>query len=288
VTFLSAAQSVQDSEPRELFTIGVNGAVFARHTSATRDIEWEGVLFTAIALQRGELAITMPGQDKDLILTLPIDHAFVRRWTRQGIPPRLATLELYRQDGGETEIIWAGNITSMSAEGGTAKFRVPSMAGEWMLRPIPAFTVGKECNHVLFDSGCTLLRTGSHSGLAFKVTTTVTHVNGRDIRVDLGDTDRNGDWAEGGEVVHTSTGERMGIATQTDLNPGSSSVADLRMQLQIVGLQVGHSVDIYAGCNRLVATCNTKFGNKANFVGFPQLPSKNPFVPAGYGVAGNK
>lgn len=289
MTYESAETSVQDSEPRELFTISVNSGVnFYRHTSATRDISWEGVLFTALALQRDEVAITMPGQDKDLILTLPIDHPFVRRWTQQGIPPQLCTLEAYRQNGGETEVLWFGSITSMNASGGVAKFRVPSLAGEWMLRPVPSFTVGKDCGHVLFDTGCGLSRTGSHGGLAFKVTATVTYVNGRDIRVDLGDTDRNGTWAEGGEVVHALTGERMGIATQTDLSPGSSSVADLRMHLQIVGLAVGHTVDIYAGCNHTIAECNTRFGNKANFVGFPQAPSKNPFVPAGYGVAGSK
>jgi hypothetical protein len=67
VTYESAETSVQDSEPRELFTISVNSGVnLYRHTSATRDISWEGVLFTALALQRDEVAITMPGQDKDL------------------------------------------------------------------------------------------------------------------------------------------------------------------------------------------------------------------------------
>jgi hypothetical protein len=119
----------------------------------------------------------------------------------------------------------------------------------------------------------------------------VISVSGRDVRVDLtgvtaGDTYR-ADWAKFGEFVHVASGERMTIRLQTDLNPGVSTVADLSLQMPIVGLQIGDSVEVYAGCDWLVQTCNGKFGNKNNFGGFPELPTKNPFIPAGYGVAGD-
>lgn len=288
MTFLSAAQSVQDSEPRELFTISVNdGVTVYRHTSATRDIIYGGNRYTSIAMERGEVAITMPGDEKELILTLPIDHAFVRRWTAQAVPPRKVELTVYQQDGGETEQIWNGPITSMNADKSVAKFRVVSRAGEWMLRLLPKTTAGRECSNVLYDAACAVSRTGSFGGLAFKVTTTVIYVNGRDVRVDLGSTSRNGTWAEGGELLHTATGDRMTIALQTDLSPGVSAVADLRMQMPIYGLKVGDSVDVYAGCDHSIAVCRTKFDNKPNFRGFPSMPSQNPFTPAGYGPKGN-
>lgn len=288
MTFISAEQSAEDSQPRELYSIVVNdGVTIYRHTSATRDISYSGDVYTSIALERGEVAITMPGDEKDLIVTLPIDHAFVRRWTAQAVPPRKAELTVYRQNGGETEQIWNGPITSMNAESSVAKFRVPSRAGEWMLRLIPLFTAGRECSNVLYDTACTVSRTGSFGGLAFKVTTTVIYVNGRDVRVDLGDTDRNGSWAEGGELLHTATGDRMTITLQTDLNAGISAVADLRMQMQIVGLKVGDSVEIYAGCDHDMTSCRDKFDNRPNFRGFPSMPSQNPWAPAGYGPKGN-
>ena len=284
----TAEASVQDSEPRELFVISVNdGVTVYRHTSATRDIVYLNNVYTSIALERGELAITMPGDEKDLIVTLPVDHAFVRRWTAQAVPPRKAELTAYRQNGGETETIWNGPITSMNAEGSVAKFRVPSRAGEWMLRLIPSITAGRECSNVLYDAACAVSRTGSFGGLAFKVTATVIYVNGRDVRVDLGSTDRNGTWAEGGELLHTATGDRMTITLQTDLSPGVSAVADLRMQMQIVGLAVGHSVDVFAGCDHSIAVCSDKFDNRPNFRGFPSMPSQNPFTPSGYGPKGN-
>lgn len=280
--FDTAESSVQDSQPIELFYISVNDGVDEYwHTSGVRDVSWNGDTYTAIAMERGEVAITMPGAEKDLTVTLPIDHALVRRWTARAIPPRKVDVTVYRQNGGVTEQIWNGPITSMNAENGVAKFRVPSRAGEWMLRPLPATTSGVECSNVLYDSRCGVSRTGSKDGLAFKVTASVIYVSGRDVRVDLGDVLRNGTWAENGELVHTESGERMTISLQTDLNAGISAVADLRMQFQINGLAVGDSVDVYAGCDHNVVVCNSKFGNRQNFGGFPLMGFGILFFPNG-------
>jgi uncharacterized phage protein (TIGR02218 family) len=44
------------------------------------------------------------------------------------------------------------------------------------------------------------------------------------------------------------------------------------------GLAVGDTISLYPGCDRTLATCDTKFGNSANFGGFPFIPTKNPFA----------
>ncbi|WP_323033201.1 phage BR0599 family protein [Paracoccus sp. (in: a-proteobacteria)] len=36
-------------------------------------------------------------------------------------------------------------------------------------------------------------------------------------------------------------------------------------------------VDIAPGCDLRAATCAAKFGNLANFGGFPEIPGRNPF-----------
>ena len=36
-------------------------------------------------------------------------------------------------------------------------------------------------------------------------------------------------------------------------------------------------VDIAPGCDLRAATCAVKFGNLANFGGFPEIPGRNPF-----------
>jgi hypothetical protein len=288
----TAEASVEDSQPRELVSISINdGVTVYRHTSSVRDIVYGGNTYTAIPIERGPVTVTMPDKEEDCVLTLPIDHALARRYTKYGTPPKKIAVTIYRQNGGITEQIWGGEISSMSCEGRVASFRIPSRAGQWMLRPIPAFTASRACPFFVFDSNCGVSRTGSGpSGLPHKVTTTVLYVNGRDVRVDLSTITASdplrSDWAEEGELLHVTTGERMTVYKQTDLGPGVSTVADLQLQAPIVGLAIGDSVEVYAGCPLDITTCNDKFDNKEAFGGLPQLPKKNPFTPAGWGVLG--
>lgn len=293
MTYASAEASVQDSEPRERFVISVNdGATVYRHTSATRDTTYDGDYYTTIALDRGAVAITMPGELQDLTLRLPIDHPLVKRWPQLGVPPMKVELTVYRDNGGETRTIWYGEILSMRSRRGTAEFRVPSKVGEWMMRPIPALVASRSCPFFVGDTNCGVDMTGAGpTAVPHRVVTTVTYVNGRDVRVNLStipaaDPLREG-WCEGGRIKHVATGEWMTIHTQTDLNPGTSTVADLRMQLPIPGLKVGDSVEVYASCRLDITTCRVKFDNKQRFGGAPQMPLKNPFTPQGWGILDN-
>lgn len=283
MTYLSAESSTEDSEPRELVVIARSDGPVYYLTSASSDITYNGQRYTALALERGEVAVTMPGDEKEMTLTLPVDHALCRRWTQQAVPPRKVTVTVYRQNGGATEQIWVGDITSMAAERGVAKFRVPSRAGEWMLREIPTARVGRKCSHILYSSPCGVSREGSNGGISHKVATTVIAVSGRAVTVSLLSTSRNGDWAEQGELVHTSTGERLTVVDQTDLNPGVSSVARLTLQTNMVGLKIGDAVEIYRGCAHDIASCHADFGNRQRFGGFPSLPDSNPFIPESTG-----
>jgi hypothetical protein len=288
--FLDLESSAQSAAPRELFEIQINpptGQVW-RHTSATRDIVFSGNRFIAIPVARGEVAVAMPHESETaLVVKLPVDHAFVRRYLQQGVPPKQVSVTLYRMQGATTEQLWAGYITSAAFEDSIASFRVPSRAGQWMLRTVPSATISKSCPLILYSTLCGVSRDGTGpTGLAYKVTTTVIYVNGRDIRVDLGSTNRNGSWAEGGEVLHVASGERMSVAAQIDLSPGTSSVADLSMQMQIVGLKIGDAVEIYAGCDWTINGtngCTPKFSNRQNYGGMPQLSDIDLFIPGSYG-----
>lgn len=286
--FADAEGSAEDSEPRELVDISINdGVTVYRHTSATRDIVYSGNTYTAVAMSRSEISVNMPGEPKELVITLPIDHPLARRFTRAGVPQTKISVTLYRQQAGQTECVWQGDCTSYSSEGRIARFRVPSRAGEWLLRALPTWSVGRRCNNVLFDENCGLSESGSHGGLAFKVSTTVIFVSGRDVRVDLGSTSRNGTWSETGRFVHTSSGEKRVVAMQTDLNPGFSSVADLSLNLMIPELKIGDAVDVFIGCPHTIEACHSLLGNKDAHSGMPALPDKNPHLPEGYGPVEN-
>lgn len=43
-------------------------------------------------------------------------------------------------------------------------------------------------------------------------------------------------------------------------------------------IQVGDAYSVYAGCDKLLATCKTKFNNVINFRGFPHVPGPDRYV----------
>jgi hypothetical protein len=75
----------------------------------------------------------------------------------------------------------------------------------------------------------------------------------------------------------------------------------LKMRYQLPGTSVGDviSVTVWPGCDRSFDTCVNKFGNAANYGGFPYIPLNNPVtkvppptspeeIPSGGGGGGKK
>ena len=292
MTYEADEYSAEQNRPLEYYTIVHNdGLTIWRHVSGPRDYYDQATskLFTAIPIARTEQKVSKTGTPTEITLALPIDHPLAVRWTRQGVPPRTVTVTVYRRQdvSGESRQYWYGKVYSMAVEGNVAKFRIPAHSGERLQSSVPSAVISRACPYILYDQNtCKVIRTSSY-GLAFRVATTVIYVNGRNVRVSLADTGRNGTWAENGELLHIASGERMTIRQQTDLNPGASAVADLTLNSQIVELNIGDDVHVFAGCDHTINGahgCGPKFANKDNYGGFPQLPTTDPFDPAGYGA----
>lgn len=283
--------SAEASEPRELFTITLNdGVTVYRHTSASRDILYGGQIYTALAMDRGPIALANVDEEEETAIILPIDHELARRWTAMAAPPWKAEVTiLRRQERSEgVEIIWRGDITSMSTEKGVARFRVPSQAGQWMLRPVPSFSVSDSCVHTLFDENCGLdpdVDTGPF-GIEHKVTCSVLAVSGRDVRVDLANTYRNGTWAVDGKFLHTASGEPRVIVGQTDQAPGTNAITTLRLSLPVPGMKVGDSVTVTIGCPKSITQCVARFDNRQRFLGWNLKPGMDMYSPVLGGFEG--
>jgi len=284
---LEIESSSQDSEPRELFDIA-HGTTTYRLTSATRDLAFGGSVYTATANARGEIGRSASGDVKEMSLFLPINHAFVRRYLQHGVPPMSPTCRLRRLyvPDNEIEQIWFGPIVSMSVDdmNATAEFRVASQVGRATRRILPTLTLSRSCSHTLYDATCGISRAATGpDGFPYKHTTTVNSVNGRDVRIDLTTVTpshaRRATWLVNGELVHVASGERRTIAAQADLAPGSSTLADVTLNLLIPGMKIGDAIEVYAGCAWDVATCDLKFGNIGKFSGCPYMPTSNPYVP---------
>lgn len=278
---LAIESSEQDCSPRELYEI-VYGSTAHYLTSATRDIAYGGNIYKATAMGRGEIGPAASGQGKELEVTLPVNHAAVRRYLRQGIPPKQLTVTLRRMyvPSGDVETRWIGDVTSMAVDddGTEATFRVGSRLSDNLLRVIPNVMVERLCPHVLYSAPCGVDKTS----VLFKLVTTALYVNGNVVRYDQGNTSADG-WARRGELKHVASGEVMTVRSHGYVGL-PSSVVEIEMQFPIPGLQIGDEIEVYAGCDKTIEQCVARFDNRLNFGGLPSLPENNPFIPGTSGT----
>jgi hypothetical protein len=102
---------------------------------------------------------------------------------------------------------------------------------------------------------------------AFVLSGSVTTATSNQVFSDSSITEATGFWAHG-KIVWTSglnQGRAMEIKTQ------SSTVISLYLPM-VNAIGIGDTFAIYAGCDKLVNTCKTKFGNTYNFRGEPHKP----------------
>lgn len=287
MSFIDDESSEQNGSARDLYAITL-GVTTYYLTSATKDISYGGHRYVATAMGRGDTSASQleTHGDRDLLeIALPADHAIIRRWFASGIPPTSTSVTAYRlqTNSGEAEQQHTGPIVSVRTEGNTVKLYAGSLLGEPMRKRLPVLTAGAQCGHVLYDDSCLVSRSGSDpDSTPFKCSTTPLQVAGRDIRLNLSnvpaDHARRSTWLMFGELVVTSgaaSGERRTIRTQTDANPGISTVTTVSLSLLIPNLKIGDSIDVYAGCQHDISDCSERFANIARYGGFPWMRAED-------------
>lgn len=269
VTWLSDAQSVEDGAPREGLEIK-HGVEVHRISTGSRDIIIGGNTYFAATAERGAIETTMLSKETEFSFHLPSSHPFAQRWL-SGNAPSIATVSVWQKQlvSGQAERLWTGRIQSCSAQGHVVTFRGDTQATTALKRLLPTISVGRLCPHILYDANCKVARNG------MRIVTTVASFDGRVITVaSIGAfTDH---FAQYGELVHIPSGERFLISDQVG--------AVVTLQRAIFGVQDGDAVHVFAGCDHRITTCHSKFVNRANFGGFPHLPTKNVFARSGYGI----
>lgn len=263
MTYSAFELSAQLGRPVELYTF-TDGLTVYRYTSAEDEVAYGGETFyprqidrsvpklSSDARTRVQLEITIPGED-------PIATRFI------GIVPaaplQVEVLRFHRTDSPNGWIEWQGRVVNAKFENNGSSCRLFSVASERKLsRSLPNFKYHSLCNHVLYDAGCRAVKN------SFKFTAPVSSVSGRQITV-TGVSAFGASWALGG-VVEYHNDARPVVVQSGDV---------LTLSLPFYDNVDGVTVDVYAGCDHSLSTCNSKFANTINFGGFPFVPTKNPF-----------
>lgn len=172
-----------------------------------------------------------------------------------------ASYETILSGGARRIVMFAGIVSDVEIANLTATFTVVSKAYLFDDQ-LPRNTYTPGCIRTLYDTGCTLVKS------TYARTGTVSSASSNtNIVTNLFDAD---DYFSLGTITFTS-GANVGITRtiRSSLATGAWSVS-LPFPVQPSS---GDAFTAYPGCDKLMTTCDLKFGNKNNFRGHSYVPN---------------
>ena len=283
MTYLAQEESLQDGQPVELYRFSNDEATFL-FTSGQTPVVFNTETYLPTPISRTSTEATSTDVETSVEIVMPSTEDFVRRYINS-IPASQDSLTVYRlhsTDGGTPEVIvfFTGIVASVTFAGERAKIQIERGANS-LDQVIPKQSYRTNCNHILYDSRCTV-DVGTFSLLA-----DVTAITQGGFVIDI----------SAGTNTVPATGLQLSAqltADATYFNLGHmerggeefrmvQSIGDLggnaaRLSLLVPfeTLSVGTVLRLAAGCSHTFNTCVTKFSNIDNFGGFPFVPRVNP------------
>lgn len=137
---------------------------------------------------------------------------------------------------------------------------------------MPRNTLQPTCIHTLYDAGCTLLKSAFSTAGVVTAGSTAAAILASALTQTTG-------WFDLGTLTFTSgvlNGVTRSVKTYTNV-AGVKTIVPAA-PLSPIGSStptapgIGDTFAIYPGCDKLQATCSSKFSNLARFRGFPYIP----------------
>lgn len=265
MSFDSHEISIADGKPARLYLFE-RGALKWGYTSADRYIVYEGVTYRDVAISDDGIRQSGEASADAFTVTAPSSLEVAHQYR---ILPPSAEVFLTVFDLHFPELLarmrWTGSLQGV---GWPEPDRCEITCRSWLasldetgLRQ----TYTRGCPHSLYDHRCSVNKD------VFKVTAMLSAVTAVSVSAAVFDGFADGYFTGGFLEFELGSGEveRRGIETHAG---AVLSLLDLA-----VDLAAGMTVSVYPGCNRTIAVCNSKFGNKDNYGGQPHQPGKSPF-----------
>lgn len=160
--------------------------------------------------------------------------------------------------------VFAGRVANIDLDRTRATITINSHI-EMLSRPMPRNVYSSSCRHTLFDTGCSLSRASfSAAGTVGTVT------NNGSFQTNLA---QALDYFSLGYLTWL-TGANVGFSKTIRSYAGGGVSAGAIVLIAPMPFTVvsGDTFTAYAGCDKSMTTCDTKFGNKLNYGGTPYIP----------------
>ena len=166
----------------------------------------------------------------------------------------------------DTVLYWSGRVLTCRFEGAKAVLGCePRFIS--LRRGVQTQRFTGSCRHALYGLGCGV------ASSSYQVQGALTAVAGNVINASVFGSQPDG-YFTGGFVVLANMPRRFIISHVGD---------QLTLSGAVPGLKVGDSIIAKAGCDHLIATCDSKFSNLPRFGGFAYRPARNPHDNEGLG-----
>ena len=266
MSFDQFESSANDGQPIELYEFRLGGETF-RFASTEDDITVGVDVYAGSEVRRSPVIVGPEARSSTLSITFSSSNLLARRYVNI-VPGQKATLTIFRlhrpDPAQELRTIFKGVVKSVGFDqlGARASIVVLPLT-EALSRSAPRIVFSSTCNHILYDSRCKVNST------LFRFQGTVSLVNGNQITVP--GLNANGDgWATGGYCTLSGADFRT-------INDHTGDVITLLQPFPSGTPTIGQAIEIFAGCDRSLETCVSKFSNEANFGGFRFVPLRDPF-----------
>lgn len=261
MTFDASEKSAYGAKPVECYRIS-QGETLYLFTNADAVVVIPQGTFTPASISNTGLEHSKESGAGSTELRVPRDSPLALMFATiiPALPVNVTIYKAHRDDLANAIPMFYGVVASVNIENSEAVLTCAPF-GEALQRVVPLLSYQFQCNWPLYGSGCGL------SSSSFLDTCTVGSVTG--VSVVSGDFAVRADgWYRNGWLQDANGDVRFVVA-----HVGNT----ITLMNAFPALASGATVYAYPGCDRTEATCASKFNNLVNHLGFPRVPTKNPF-----------
>lgn len=264
MTYDARERSVESGSPIEFYEFK-KGVETWRYTSADGPVIYLSNTYEPIAISRGRISNSAEINQANLTIKMPTDNPVPELWLQQP-PGDIVSVTVFRQHRGDAEVKvhWMGRVLTCKQPDVVATLNCESITTSQKRMGLSR-KYGIDCQHVLYRNKCGVDR------LAYRTFGTVSAVNGNQVTVEAAAGQADG-YYNGGYLYWSNAAGNQDYR-MIDSHVGNALTLLFRVQF----LSVGDTVQIFPGCDRSLATCNSKFANDDNHGGWPFQSRVNPF-----------
>jgi uncharacterized phage protein (TIGR02218 family) len=259
MSYTSLETSIQSGRPVELYEFKL-GLEYYRYTSASVTITKNGVEFYPESIERTDVEQSDDIHKGGLKLDVPrtnILGATLLAYT----PDEVVTVTIFRGHYGDDSYIsyWKGRVMAVQASGNTITLGCESIFTS-MKRPGLRARFERMCRHSLYSYQCGISRD------SWRVNGSVEIDNTLSLTINIASTYADGYFVGG---IATIGGASRFITSHIG--------GVIKISRSFNEYVAGQDVALFPGCDKSMATCQSKFDNLDNYGGFPFIPTRNPF-----------